>query len=230
MRVRRLHQTIGAMLALTFGPAPRAAAAAARINAIHDRVHGVLPEGAGAFPAGTRYSAHDPALLRWVHATLLDSLPATYELFVGPLTASEKNEYCMESKAMGPRLGMPEDQLPGSTSELQEYMQRMLSSSELAVTRTSRELAREVLFPPLGAAVWPLAHVNRLATIGLLPSSLREAYGFRWSDSDEAALHRYARAIRAVRRFLPPVLAHWRASRVSHDAGRASSMRSPVNP
>ena len=39
---------------------------------------------AGAFPAGASYSAHDAELLRWVHATLLDSIPLTYELLVGP--------------------------------------------------------------------------------------------------------------------------------------------------
>src|SRR6476661_1511339 len=37
---RRLHRTLHAMLALTFGSEEEAAAAAARINAIHDRLHG----------------------------------------------------------------------------------------------------------------------------------------------------------------------------------------------
>jgi ER-bound oxygenase mpaB/B'/Rubber oxygenase, catalytic domain len=38
------------------------------------------------FPKGTPYSAHDPALLAWVHATLLEMNLRAYELFVGPLT------------------------------------------------------------------------------------------------------------------------------------------------
>src|SRR5216684_3904049 len=94
-RVRRLHRTLHAMLALTFGPAEDAGAAAARINAIHDRVHGRLDHAAGGEPPAPRTnatpvrvharldpaaggepaaagnSAHDPPLLRWVHATLL---------------------------------------------------------------------------------------------------------------------------------------------------------------
>src|SRR6266511_6043984 len=58
-RVKRLERTLHAMLALTFGTAEEAAAAAAGINAIHDRVNGRLGEGAGAFASGTGYSAHD---------------------------------------------------------------------------------------------------------------------------------------------------------------------------
>jgi uncharacterized protein (DUF2236 family) len=59
----------------------------------HRGVHGRLPEAAGIFPAGTVYAARDPHLLRWVHATLLDSFLLTYELYVGPLTPADKNGY-----------------------------------------------------------------------------------------------------------------------------------------
>ena len=49
---RRLQRTLHAMLALSFGSEAEAADAAARINAIHDRVHGELPGPAGVFAAG----------------------------------------------------------------------------------------------------------------------------------------------------------------------------------
>ena len=81
------------MLALTFGSEAEAAASAARINAIHDRVHNGLegPEG------GPAYSAHDPELLTWVHATLVESFLLTYRLFVGPVTSEEGDRYCAEA-------------------------------------------------------------------------------------------------------------------------------------
>ena len=50
--VARLHGTIRAMLAFSFGSPERAAQAAAIINGIHDRVHGRLPYAAGPFAAG----------------------------------------------------------------------------------------------------------------------------------------------------------------------------------
>src|SRR5687768_9666876 len=59
---KRLHMTVRAMLALTFGTGRGRAAARDGILAIHRRVHGVLPAATGRFPAGTPYSAEDPDL------------------------------------------------------------------------------------------------------------------------------------------------------------------------
>ncbi|MFN8540924.1 MAG: oxygenase MpaB family protein [Thermomicrobiales bacterium] len=83
-RVQRLSQTIQAMLAITFGPDDARERAVRAINRIHDRVNGTLPAASGTYAAGTAYSAHDPQLLAWVHATLLEMLPRAYELYVGP--------------------------------------------------------------------------------------------------------------------------------------------------
>src|SRR3954467_11466239 len=52
---RRLHSTVGSMLALTFGDTEQMIAAAARINTIHDRVRGRIEHG-----VTETYSAHDP--------------------------------------------------------------------------------------------------------------------------------------------------------------------------
>jgi uncharacterized protein (DUF2236 family) len=89
--MRRLYRTLDAMLGLCFKTEREALAVVARINAVHDRVNGRLTEAAGIFPAGTPYSAHDPNLLAWVHATLLDMNLRVYELFVTPLRIEEKD-------------------------------------------------------------------------------------------------------------------------------------------
>ena len=87
---RRTHRTVGAMLALTFGSPEEMRDRANRINAIHRRVHGVLREPTRHFCCRPRpYSATDPELLRWVHATIVESQLRAYELFVGPLTDDE---------------------------------------------------------------------------------------------------------------------------------------------
>ena len=117
-RVRRLERTLRAMLALTFGSAEEALEAAAAINTIHDRVNGRLREGTGQFGAGTEYSAHDPALLAWVHATLVDTFLLTYERFVAPLSPLERDRYCREAGGTAPLLGIPPDALPRSADEL----------------------------------------------------------------------------------------------------------------
>jgi uncharacterized protein (DUF2236 family) len=222
-RVRRLERTLRAMLALTFGTAAEAAEAAAGINAIHDRVNGRLREGAGAFTAGIGYSAHDPALLAWVHATLVDTFLLTYERFVAPLSPVERDRYCREAAGVAPLLGIPPETLPQSTDELTAYMERMLSSGEIVVTRTARSLAREVLAPGLPWPARPLLALARLATVGLLPPPIREAYGLEWSPRRERALRLLSAATRRSLPLLPPLVRHWpaarRAARRERDAG-----------
>jgi uncharacterized protein (DUF2236 family) len=60
--MRRFYRTLRAMLHLCFGTEQQARAVAARINAIHGRVKGQLPNAAGVFAAETAYSARDPSV------------------------------------------------------------------------------------------------------------------------------------------------------------------------
>ena len=208
----RARRTIGAMLALTFGDEEEARAIAAQINAIHGRVSGTLRDASGVFPAGTRYSASDPDLLRWVHATLVDSVPLAYERFVGPLTPEEKARYCAEAAMIGPLLGIPGGLLPHSLAEHERYMREKLGSGQIEVTETARRLAHSLLFPQLGPASGLFSFV-RLTTIGLLPPSIRQGYGFSWDVQDEHALDSFTRRVRRVRQWLPPRLREWPAAR-----------------
>jgi uncharacterized protein (DUF2236 family) len=212
-RLRRLHGTIKAMLDLTFGHDGASKAAADRINAIHDRVHGRLSEVAGQWAAGTPYSATDPELLTWVEATLLDSMPLAYQQFVAPLTPDDIDAYCSEASAGSLRLRIPAGMVPASRAALHAYLQRVLDSEVLAVTTVARELAREVIDPPGARALWPAATVSRLASVGWLPPRIRAAYGFPWTTKDEARLQAWCRRIRRTRRYLPDRLARWSAAR-----------------
>ncbi len=210
----RLRSTISAMLAITFGDIEEVIVAAAGINAIHDRVRGHMPP-IDEFHQGSEkaYSAHDPGLQQWVHATLLESLPLTYEHLVGPLSARERDRYCQEAAIMEPLLGIPAGRLPRNTTDLDRYMRDMLDSGRLVVTDTSRALARAMLFPPKWYLMWPLFRVVQLVTIGSLPSPIREAYGFEWRARDARALARWTRFVRVLRRCVPPFAREWPMSR-----------------
>ena len=212
-RMGRLRSTVGAMAALSFGDEEEAIAAAARINAIHDRVCGRIQAAAGVFAAGTTYSAHDPELLLWVHATLLDSMLLTYQRLVAPLGEAERDRYCAEAAVMEPLLDIPAGLLPRSTAELEAYARDVLGDGTIAVTARSRALARAILFPPPWRLLWPVFRPVQLLTIGLLPPAVRQAYGFDWSPRDERALARWTAALRWVHRRMPAAAKHWRASR-----------------
>ena len=208
---RRFQSTVGAMMSLTFGDTEQMITAAARINTIHDRVR--------ACPyAETEYSAHDPNLQRWVHATLLESIPLTYELLLGPLTLEERDRYCVEASIMEPLLGMPSGWLPRDWSQLETYMGEMLSSGGIVVTDTSRALARAVLYPPQWCAAWPAFRPLQLITIGSLPSSIRDAYGFEWRAEHARAFARWTTVLRTSLRMLPPFARQWPMARRRENA------------
>jgi uncharacterized protein (DUF2236 family) len=208
-RLRRLHRTLSAMLALTFGSEAEAVASAARINAIHDRVHSRLDDPAGGPP----YSAHDPELLTWVHATLIDSFLLAYRLFVGPVTTREADRYCTEAAGIEPALGIPSGRLPRTERDLREYLDAMLAGGSIEVTDTARRLSREIIRPPAPALVRPALWVAELPAVGLLPPAIREAYGFPWSAGRARALRALAAVTRGGLPLAPPALRYWAVAR-----------------
>ena len=223
---RRLWSTVNAMLRLTFGTEEEVITAAAAINGIHDRVSGRLAESTGVFPSGHRYSAHDPELLRWVHATLLDSVPLTYELLVGPLTPAERDRYCLESTVMEPLLDIPAGSLPRNRREADACISEALASGRIAVSDRTRALARAVLFPPRWQLLWPFFRPVQLITIGLLPASVRDAYGFSWSRRDARAFKRWTATLRVLRRLVPPAARQW--TRAAHRPVRPAARPGPA--
>jgi uncharacterized protein (DUF2236 family) len=211
-RLLRLHGTVRAMLELTSGSDEQIRATTEHIRRIHDRVHGTLPEAAGPFPAGTPYSAHDPALLRWVHATLLDSVPLAYERFVGPLSREEIDRYCREGDDVARMLGIPDALLPRDIDDVHAFVADRLASGELVVTDTARAMAQDLLHPPFHLTYWPLTRAIRLAAVGLLDPGLRAQYGFTWTARDDRALDRWAGRIRRLHAITPNRLRYWQPS------------------
>lgn len=208
----RLHETIRAMLSLSFGSDEQREATLAHINGIHRRVNGMLRQGAGVFAAGTHYSAEDPTLVVWVHATLLESVPLMYDLLVAPLGEAERDEYCREAAPVAHALGAREG-VPDAWRAVRAYMDAMYDSGRIAVSAEARELAGAVLAPPFAPLVGPVAHVNRLFAIGFLPPIVREQYGFVWRERDERALARWVVMLRGMRRAMPEALALWPEAR-----------------
>src|SRR5262249_32614605 len=69
----RLLGTLRALYLITYGTREEADRAGAIVQAVHTRVRGTTASQFGVFPPGTSYSASDPGLMLWVHATLVYS-------------------------------------------------------------------------------------------------------------------------------------------------------------
>jgi len=220
-RLRRLSRTLSAMLTLTFGTEDDAAAVVRGINGIHDRVHGELSASRGVFPAHTHYTAHDPALLGWVHASLVDSQLLTYERFVAPLSIADRDRYCEETSEIEGLVGIPHGQLPRSARELAAYMDAMLTGDQLCVTDTARMLAREIVNPPAFVIGWPIVALTRLPTVGFLPPAVRAGYGFPWSERNARALGFLTGISRRLLPLIPSPLRYWRIARAARARQRS---------
>jgi uncharacterized protein (DUF2236 family) len=209
----RLHSTIRAMLALTFGPEDATSRALEGILAIHRRVHGELRTSVGRFPAGTPYSAEDPALVLWVHLTLLESLPLAYETLVQPLASGDCDAYCAESAWVAVRLGARAEDVPRSWRAARAMIDDVHASATLAVGPEAGELARVLLSPAPVRAIPPRGWVHRLLTAGLLPPALRGSYGIDWTSTRQRRFDRVASLIRHARHATPDALVRWPQAR-----------------
>jgi uncharacterized protein (DUF2236 family) len=209
----RLRHTVWAMLSLSFGDEERRSRALSRIRAIHQTVRGTLAEQAGPFAAGSSYSAEDPKLLLWVHATVLDSSAEVYQRAVGPLSAGDLDALCDESAPLLIELGGDALTVPRTWKALRAYIDNVERSGVLALTPAARAVAERVLWPTAARRPVPFTGLQRLLTIGLLPEWLRSAYGYVWDETRQARLTRALWLIRAGRRVMPDRLALWRDAR-----------------
>jgi uncharacterized protein (DUF2236 family) len=198
--LKRLYGTITAMQRMIYGPRPVALATAARIRGIHRRINGHLTVDTAVFPRGTRYDACDPELLLWVHSTLVATAVTTYETFFPPLTPAAREDYYSESKTIGHLVGLGDDRLPAGWDAFQAYYHAMLTGDVLEVTPITRELARNILYPPVSWVPHVAADVLSVATVALLPEPIRERYALRWNERRESA---WSLGSRLIRRMLP---------------------------
>jgi uncharacterized protein (DUF2236 family) len=196
---RRLQGTLRSYLTIVYGTATAARAEIRRLNGLHRSI------------AGAGYTARDPDLSLWVHATLVDTTIAAYDAWLEPLSRDQRTRYYAETMPIGRAFGVPSDLLPPDLDAFEAYVSSMLSpDGPVRVSPVARDLAHAVLHPPLGPVMPALAAVPaRLyawtlwPSIGLLPASVREDYGFRWGPLERAVSGWLLAGWRAWRPLLP---------------------------
>jgi uncharacterized protein (DUF2236 family) len=96
----RLQRTSTFLAVTTFGPAADAQRAVDRVRGIHQRVHGIAPDG-------RPYHASDPHLLEWVHVAEVDSFLLAHRLYgAHPLDQSGRDGYLADTARVARALGV----------------------------------------------------------------------------------------------------------------------------
>jgi uncharacterized protein (DUF2236 family) len=201
---RRLAHTAKVFETVFFGTRAEADRALAFVERLHRRVEGELPEDAGRWPAGTRYSAFDPDLMLWTVAVIADSAEAFYETFVRRLDEDEKDALWRDYVRFGELFGMPPDAAPQSYAEFRAYWEGMWTGGQLELTPQAREVALAVAFEiPVPLYLHPQREVHNLLLVGTLPRRIRDFFGLRWTLAHQAAFTALAQGVRAARPFTP---------------------------
>ncbi|MGH7861678.1 MAG: oxygenase MpaB family protein, partial [Candidatus Dormibacteraceae bacterium] len=161
--VRRLYRTLTLTSRIAFATGERRRNAVRAINRAHASVR------------GPGYSALNPQLLLWVHATLVDSALSAYRTFVAPIPQADAEAFYQDSIEAGVALGIPRQLFPVDLAAFEHYVAAMLQNDAVP-TAEAEELAASVLYPLRWLPRPLLAPINQV-TAGLLPDGLRRSYG-----------------------------------------------------
>ncbi len=215
----RLFRTLDLVTKITFGSSSTSEKAATRLRAAHDDVRGERPDG-------ERYFAHDPHLLLWVWATLVETSVLIYTRYVAPLALHEIQRYYDEQQRFGVACGIPDDRFPDDWRAFMAWYQEMLAD-ECTVTDESRRIGETVVDPAvpglLKPAAKPAALLLTLATVGLLPPLVRERSGFSWGPKRERLLGASTVAVRRLLPLLPTLVREFPPARTAERRVRAAA-------
>ena len=207
----RLEGTLRSYLRIVYGSGPAALAEIRRLNRLHRSVAGRVGDAEAAARFGPAYSARDPELSLWVHATLVWATLTATERWLGPVPRERRAAYYAETRVVGRAFGVPDERVPRDLAACEAYMASMLGpDGPVHPTGTSLDLARAILHPPLapmaergavaralGPLAAPVAAALRAAprssltpllvpAVGLLPATLRSELGLAWGPAERA--------------------------------------------
>src|SRR6202521_1621636 len=121
----RLERTVRWVTVVCFGTTREAERSSGGVSALHRPVSGTLPaaNATSRVAAGTQYVASDPRLLRWVHASFVDTMLAAHDALVGSLSAAERDAFVREWDAVARIMGLPRRRCWPDAAALRGYVE-----------------------------------------------------------------------------------------------------------
>jgi len=202
----RLERTVRWVTIVSFGTAREAERASGGVTGLHARITGTLPavNATPRVPPGTPYSAEDPELLRWVHASFVDTMLAAHDALIGGLHPEERDTFVREWDAVARLMGLSPRRCWPSAASLRRYIHAEVRRGAALPGAGSREVAETVLHPPVRSPLLrPGADALAFVATGLLPEELRDGYRIAWSPAHALAFATLTRSMRLVSAALP---------------------------
>lgn len=159
----RLRRTARFIAVTTYGHRDDADAAIARVNAIHAKVKGTLPDG-------TAYSATNPRTLAWVHVTEALMFLEAWLTHVRPqMPMAEQDEYFRQFALVARRLGA--DPVPETKAEAQAIFSDM--RGDLRSSAEAREVAELIVKGRVSGATGAIQPFLANAAVDFVPPFAR---------------------------------------------------------
>jgi len=192
--VRRMRRTGIAAMVTVYAARSQAEAMIERVARMHGRVEGTTP-------CGQAYSANDPELLTWVHATASYGFLSAYDRFADPLDLAEQNRFYSESSRAAALYGA--DAPPRSVAQRESLFEAMHPRLEAsAIIGDFLEIAARA--PALPFPFTTLQRPLIRASIHLLPEPVRARLELADTLSESEAL-RIRQAARVFERIAVPM-------------------------
>lgn len=219
----RFFGTMDFVMAMVFGGDEDKNLWIERVNSFHQSVRGISDDA--ELPPGSVYDANDPELQLWVLGALIYVAVGAYETFVGALSPEEKDLFLRESISWGVHLKIPRElamQAYPSYGQLEAYIQEMIVSGRVCVTKATRTLAQSILYPvpylphffygPYGFLGW------HLSIAAFLPEKIREGYELSYGTKERLLFECLIRPTIRTAIFLTPAMLRtnpfsWRVTR-----------------
>lgn len=178
----RLFRTLTTMTQLAMGSPEVSEQMSRLLRRSHARINGMQEDG-------RPYRALEPENMRWVWATLLDTIMSVADTFVRPLTDDERAALYEEWLLIAEACGVPRDACPPGVEAFRAYVTDVMEH-DLVVTTTAKNIAKTLRRPPLPPPLRQAASALISATLpGQLPERLRHELGIHW---DRSTAGRYA--------------------------------------
>jgi uncharacterized protein (DUF2236 family) len=197
----RAFRTFLAMGTLYFGTKTQANSVGDRLFRIHSGITGSYFTREGDAESLREYTANDPDLLLWVHATLVDTSIRIYEATLGKMPPELAAQFYAESRTAAQIMHVPEAHIPKDLEAFQLYFEQVMQNGDLYQSEYGVATGLAILDHKIA----PSRAVRWLAA-GMLPDYLCPKWCIHKKPTSERKIARFLSVFGFMYRFIPLAL------------------------